>query len=91
MVIFAFVLVGYYGLRIAKNAPDNFARLVCVGITTWILAQAFINIGAMLSILPLTGVPMPFISYGGSALIVLLAAVGIMLNISKHNGEKYTT
>jgi len=75
LVIFAFVLVGYYGLRIAKNAPDNFARLVCVGITTWILAQAFINIGAMLSILPLTGVPMPFISYGGSALIVLLAAV----------------
>lgn len=89
LVIAAFILLGYYGLRIAKNAPDNFSRLVCVGIITWILVQAFINIGAMLSILPLTGVPMPFVSYGGSALIVLLAAVGIMLNISKHTGEKY--
>jgi len=88
LLIAGFIFLAYLGYRIAKNAPDNFARLLAVGITTWILVQALINIGAMLNILPLTGVPLPFISYGGSSLIVLLGAVGIMLNISKHAGEK---
>lgn len=87
LVLAGFIVLGYLGYRIAKNAPDNFSRLLAVGITTWILVQAFINIGAMLGILPLTGVPLPFISYGGSSLIILLAAVGIMLNISRHAGE----
>lgn len=87
LLIAGFAFLGYLGFKIAKNAPDNFSRLLAVGITTWILAQAFINIGAMLNLLPLTGVPLPFISYGGSSLIVLLAAVGIMLNISRHAGE----
>ncbi len=88
MLLAAFAFLGYLGFRIAKNAPDNFSRLLVVGITTWILVQAFINIGAMLGILPLTGVPLPFISFGGSSLIILLAAVGIILNISRHAGEK---
>jgi cell division protein FtsW len=85
LVILAFLFVGYLGLRIAKNAPDNFSRLLCIGITAWIVCQAFINIGAMIGVLPLTGVPLPFISYGGSSLIILLAATGLMLNISKSN------
>lgn len=71
------------GYRIAKNAPDNFARFLSVGITSWILIQAIVNIGSMLNLLPMTGVPLPFISYGGSSLVMLLAAAGIMLNISK--------
>lgn len=85
IVLLAFLFLGIRGFQIAKNAPDNFARLLAIGITSWILIQAFINIGSMLNLLPMTGVPLPFISYGGSSLIILFAAVGIMLNISKNS------
>jgi cell division protein FtsW len=87
LVVAGYLLIGYLGFRIARNAPDRFARFLAVGITSWIVFQAFINIAAMLNLLPLTGVPLPFVSYGGSSLIILLAGVGIMLNISKHTGE----
>lgn len=80
-VILLFVLRGY---KIAKEAPDTFARLVAAGITTWVAAQSFINILAILGLMPLTGVPLPFISYGGTSLVMLLAACGILLNISKN-------
>jgi len=83
LVIIIFALIALRGYKIALRAPDSFARLVAVGITTWILAQMLINLGAMLSLLPLTGVPLPFVSYGGSSLVILLAAVGILVNISK--------
>ena len=83
LVLLAFLFLGLRGFKIAKNTPDNFSRILATGITCWILIQTFINIGSMLGVLPMTGVPLPFISYGGSSLIVLLAAVGIMLNISK--------
>jgi cell division protein FtsW len=69
--------------RIARQAPDDFGRLLAAGISSWILFQFFINIGAITHIIPLTGVPLPFISYGGSALVALMAGVGILLNISK--------
>lgn len=82
VVILLFVLRGY---KIAKEAPDVFAKLVAAGITTWIGAQAFINILAILGLMPLTGVPLPFISYGGTSLVMILAACGILLNISKHS------
>jgi cell division protein FtsW len=72
------------GIKIAAAAPDVFSRLLATGITAWIAWQAIINLGAMLGALPLTGVPLPFISYGGTALVVLLFGVGILLNISKH-------
>ncbi len=85
LVIIAFILIAWRGYRIAKNAPDAFSRLLAVGITSWIVFQAIINIGAMTGLLPLTGVPLPFISYGGSSLVVLLAAVGILMNISKQS------
>jgi cell division protein FtsW len=83
-VILLFVLRGY---KIAKEAPDTFSRLIAVGITTWVAAQSFINILAILGLMPLTGVPLPFISYGGTSLVMLLAACGILLNISKHAVE----
>lgn len=78
-----FVVLAMRGLRIAKNAPDEFGRLIAIGITTWIIAQAFINISANIALVPLTGIPLPFISYGGTSLMFLLASVGILLNISK--------
>lgn len=85
IVIVAFCLVALRGYKIAKNSPDTFAKLTAVGITSWLVWQAFVNIGAMLSIVPLTGIPLPFISYGGTSLIILLAATGVLLNISKYS------
>ena len=84
LFISLFIFFAIRGLRIAMRAPDTFGMLVAVGIVSWITFQAFINIGAMLSILPLTGIPLPFVSYGGSSIVVLLAAVGILINISRH-------
>jgi len=71
------------GLRIAKHAPDIFGRLTAVGIVSWIMFQAFINIAAISGLIPLTGVPLPFISYGGTSVVFLLTGIGILLNISK--------
>jgi len=88
LIVILFLTFAYRGFRIAQNAPDTFARLVACGITTWIVIQAFINIGTMLSILPLTGIPLPFISFGGSSLVTTMVAVGILLNISKQTGAR---
>ncbi len=83
LIILVFVFIAWRGLRIAKRAPDKFAQLVSTGITVWFIWQAFVNISAMVGLLPLTGVPLPFISYGGTSLIINFAAAGILLNISK--------
>ena len=83
-VIALFAYLAVRGFRIARGAPDGFSRLLVTGVVTWIAAQAMINIAAMLSLLPLTGVPLPFISLGGSSLVVLLVAMGIVMNVSKH-------
>ena len=71
------------GFRIAQNAEDNFGKILGLGLTSWLGIQAIINLSSMTALLPLTGVPLPFISYGGSALVANLTAVGILLNISK--------
>lgn len=84
LVIAVFVFITLRGLKIAKNAPDIFSRLVAFGVTIWFFSQMLINIGAMLSLIPLTGITLPFISYGGSSLIVLLAGVGVLNNIAKY-------
>lgn len=84
LIILAFVAIGIKGYRIAENAPDKFSKLLATGITTWVVAQAFINIGVVISIMPTTGVPLPFISYGGSSLLAVCIAIGILLNISKY-------
>jgi cell division protein FtsW len=82
-VILMFVFTSWRGFRIAKRARDGFGRLLAIGITSWISLQAIINLSAMVALMPLTGVPLPFVSYGGSSLIIMLSAVGILLNISK--------
>jgi len=84
LIIGLFMVVIQRGLLIAKNAPDTFSRLLALGITLWLGFQAIINIAAMLSLVPLTGIPLPFISYGGSSLMLSLIGVGILLNISKY-------
>ena len=83
VLIFLFFLLLWRGFRIAKISQDKFSQLLAIGISCWICIQAFINIGAMIGILPLTGIPLPFISYGGSHIVAELVGIGILLNISK--------
>ena len=82
-----FVMVAYQGYRIAINAPDTFSGLLAAGITTWLVVQACINMMVVTALLPVTGIPLPFISYGGSALIINLVAVGILLSISRETTQ----
>ncbi len=83
VLFFAFLLLR--GFRIAANCTDNFGKILALGLTSWLGIQIIINLSSMTSLLPLTGVPLPFISYGGSALVANLTAVGILLNISRQN------
>jgi len=84
VVLGLFWFLAYQGLSVARRAADPFGRFLAVGITTWITVQAMIHIGAAVAALPPTGVPLPFISYGGSALVSCLAGVGLLLNVSRH-------
>ncbi len=84
-VIFLFAVLVYRGFHIAFAARDDFGRLLAAGITTWLAAQALINLGGITRSIPLTGIPMPFLSYGGSALISTMAAIGILLSISRYS------
>jgi cell division protein FtsW len=79
------VLLIFKGLRISKNLPDDFGRLLAIGIVCWFGFQALINIGAISGLIPLTGIPLPFVSYGSSALIITLVGAGILVNISKYS------
>ncbi|MBU2259616.1 FtsW/RodA/SpoVE family cell cycle protein, partial [Patescibacteria group bacterium] len=81
----------YRGYRIALEAPDRFGTLVATGITTWIAFQTLINFAVNLALFPLTGITLPFISYGGSSLVSLLAAIGILLNISTYSTQEILT
>jgi cell division protein FtsW len=85
LIILAFVALGLKGFLIARQAPDLFARLLAVGITSWILFQAFVNMSGIMGAIPLAGIPLPFISAGGSSLVSLMAGIGILYNISKHS------
>lgn len=84
LVVGLFVFLISRGFRIGRNAPDTFGRLVAVGISSWIGVQTIVNLAAMVALLPLTGVPLPLVSYGGSSLIILLSGLGILVNISRH-------
>jgi len=84
IVLLLFLFLVWRGFKIAKEAPDDFARLLAVGITAWIGLQALLNLAAMTALIPLTGIPLPFISYGGSSLVLSLTATGILANISKY-------
>ena len=78
-----YVLFAYRGVRVALSAPDTFGALLATGITAWLTFQAFINIGVVVVLLPITGITLPFVSAGGSSLLVSFAAVGILLSISR--------
>ncbi|MBD3244654.1 MAG: putative lipid II flippase FtsW [Candidatus Moranbacteria bacterium] len=82
-ILILFFIVAWRGYRITKQSNDLFGKLVAGGITSWFVFQAFINIAAITSLIPLTGIPLPFVSYGSSALIISLVGAGILLNISK--------
>jgi cell division protein FtsW len=90
VVITLFLLLAYSGVRVALGAPDTFGALLAAGITAWLCLQAFINIGVVVALLPITGITLPFISAGGSSLIISFAAVGILLSISRETVEKGT-
>ena len=85
LVLIFVALLLWRGLRTARQAPDAFGTLMASGITCWLVVQASLNIGSSIAALPFTGVPLPFISFGGSSLVVSLAAVGVLLNISAQN------
>ncbi len=82
-VVGLFVLLGIIGVRIALHAPDRFGFLLAVGVTTWFCVQAFVNIGAVIGILPITGVPLPFVSAGGSSLVFGMAGAGLLLSVAR--------
>jgi cell division protein FtsW len=87
LVVTLFVGLGFLGVRAAVRARDDFGRLIAIGITTWFCVQAFVNIGAVIGVLPITGVPLPFISFGGSSLLATMGAAGILLNVARQGRE----
>ncbi len=84
VLVILFLLLALKGLKIARKVPNDFGKLLAIGITCWLVIQAFINITAITGLIPLTGITLPFVSYGGSALIIAMAGAGILVNISKH-------
>ena len=82
-VVGLFGMFGYAGLRIARKAKDNYGRILVAGLTSLVLVQALINLFAVMGMAPLTGVPLPFISYGNNSLLVTLFAVGLILNVAR--------
>ena len=83
VIVGLFVMFSLEGLKIASKSGDDFGRLLALGIVILIVSQAFVNISGMLGILPLTGIPLPFVSHGGTALFITLVEAGIIMNISR--------
>jgi cell division protein FtsW len=90
IILLLFVFFATRGLKIASRVPDSFGRLLIIGIVIMIISQAFVNIGAMLGVVPLSGITLPFVSHGGTSLLVTLAEVGIILSISRTQKTKKT-
>jgi cell division protein FtsW len=84
------LFLAFRGFRLARRTQDIYGALLATGITTWLVLQAIINMGATTDSIPYTGVPLPFISYGGSSVVISLAAVGVLLNISRYIQEPET-
>lgn len=87
LVLALFLVYGWRGLRAAFGAPDGFGRLLALGITAMVLSQTLINFAVVLGMVPTKGIPLPFVSYGGSSLLVMLLATGVLLNISQQAAE----
>ena len=85
LLVLFFMAFAFRGFKIAKNAPDEFGKIIGIGIVSWVTFQAFVNISAIIAIIPLTGIPLPFISYGGTSFVFLMVGMGILLNISKQS------
>ena len=83
LVVGLFVAFAVLGIRAACRAPDRFGAFVAAGITAWVVGQAVINMGAVVGLFPVTGVPLPFVSFGGSSLVIALAATGILANVAR--------
>ncbi len=82
-IVALFVALAVLGLVISLRAPDRFGRLLAIGLATWIVAQAFVNIGGVVGIVPISGIPLPFVSYGGTALVMAMASAGVLINIAR--------
>ena len=87
LIVMLFVFLAFRGFRLARRTQDIYGALLATGITTWLILQAMINIGSTTGTIPYTGVPLPFITYGGSSLVITMAAVGVLLNISRYIQE----
>ncbi|RLC36763.1 putative lipid II flippase FtsW [Candidatus Falkowbacteria bacterium] len=83
LLVGSYIFIFYRGYLISRRAPDDFGRILAIGIVSWLSLQAIINIGGIINLIPMTGVPLPLVSYGGSAILAALAACGILVNISK--------
>ncbi|HEX5587564.1 MAG TPA: putative lipid II flippase FtsW [Acidimicrobiia bacterium] len=90
LVLALFAVFAVLGIRTAARAADRFGALLAVGITTWVVGQAVINVGAVCGLLPITGIPLPFISFGGTALVTTMFGVGVLVNIARR-GERAST
>jgi cell division protein FtsW len=86
-VLTLLVALCWFGLRAAQQAPDRFGTLVGIGLVAWIASETFINVGAVIGLLPVTGIPLPFISFGGSSLVITMAAAGILVNIARQGAS----
>jgi cell division protein FtsW len=91
LLITIFVFFVFKAFKIASRAPDQFSKILAIGITAWIGGQILLNISSMTALTPLTGIPLPFFSYGGTSLLMILASCGILLNISKYETKKITS
>jgi len=88
LLIIAWIIFLWRGFKVALNAPDKQGKLLATGITIWLTLQALLNMGANVGLIPLTGIPAPLLSYGGSSTIVTLIGIGILLNISKYSTKE---
>ncbi|MDQ6613261.1 MAG: putative lipid II flippase FtsW [Actinomycetota bacterium] len=87
LIVGLFVALAVVGVRVACRAPDRFGSILAAGITAWLVGQAVINIGAVVGLVPVTGVPLPFVSFGGSSLIIAMGALGICCNVAKQGRQ----
>jgi len=88
VVIALFVAFAVVGVRAALRAPDRFGTLLATGVTAWVAVQALVNVGAVVGLLPVTGVPLPFVSFGGSSMVIAMGAVGMLANVARQGGVR---
>jgi len=84
LVLVCFSVIAWRGLRVTLRAPDSFGALLALGLTTMVTVQAFVNMSVVLGLLPTKGIPLPFVSAGGSSLLINLIGMGVLLNVSEH-------